>query len=116
MLIQIADIYIDTMGYAFTYPLFKYIGGCRVGSYTHYPTISSDMLKYVYKRVIAHNNRRIIARNPFFSGAKFLYYKLFARVSIQLRIRSFYKKKEINSYFTIERFSCMDWLVVALRS
>ncbi|RLU19736.1 hypothetical protein DMN91_008293 [Ooceraea biroi] len=74
------DIYIDTMGYAFTYPLFKYIGGCRVGSYTHYPTISTDMLKYVYKRVVAHNNRVIIARNPFFSAAKVIYYKWFARL------------------------------------
>ncbi|XP_070511097.1 GDP-Man:Man(3)GlcNAc(2)-PP-Dol alpha-1,2-mannosyltransferase isoform X1 [Cardiocondyla obscurior] len=74
------DIYFDTMGYAFTYPLFKYIGGCRVGSYTHYPTISTDMLKYVYKRVVAYNNRRIVARNPFFSYMKIIYYKLFARL------------------------------------
>ncbi|XP_014467739.1 PREDICTED: GDP-Man:Man(3)GlcNAc(2)-PP-Dol alpha-1,2-mannosyltransferase isoform X2 [Dinoponera quadriceps] len=72
------DIYIDTMGYAFTYPLFKYIGGCRVGSYTHYPTISHDMLKYVYRRVTTYNNRRIIARNPFFTMGKLLYYNLFA--------------------------------------
>lgn len=72
------DIYIDTMGYAFTYPLFRYIAGCRVASYTHYPTISTDMLRHVYKRVIAHNNRRIIARNPFLSAAKIAYYKLFA--------------------------------------
>lgn len=72
------DIFIDTMGYAFTYPLFKYIGGCRVGSYTHYPTISTDMLKHVYKRVVSHNNHRIIARNPFLSGAKIAYYHVFA--------------------------------------
>lgn len=69
------------MGYAFTYPLFKYIGCCRVGSYTHYPTISTDMLKHVYRRVISHNNRRIIASNPFFSMAKIIYYRLFAIVS-----------------------------------
>ncbi|KAK0072771.1 hypothetical protein PV326_014127, partial [Microctonus aethiopoides] len=72
------DIFIDTMGYAFTYPLFKYIGGCEVGSYTHYPTISTDMLKHVYRRIISHNNHRIIARNPFLSAAKITYYKLFA--------------------------------------
>ncbi|XP_008558383.1 GDP-Man:Man(3)GlcNAc(2)-PP-Dol alpha-1,2-mannosyltransferase [Microplitis demolitor] len=72
------DIFIDTMGYAFTYPLFKYIGCCRVGSYTHYPTISTDMLRHVYRRVISHNNRRIIASNPFFSIAKIIYYRLFA--------------------------------------
>ncbi|XP_011877575.1 PREDICTED: GDP-Man:Man(3)GlcNAc(2)-PP-Dol alpha-1,2-mannosyltransferase isoform X2 [Vollenhovia emeryi] len=74
------DIYIDTMGYAFTYPLFKYIGGCRVGSYTHYPTISTDMLTYIYKRLAGYNNRGLIARNPFFSHAKVVYYKLFARL------------------------------------
>lgn len=72
------DIYIDTMGYAFTYSLFKYIGGCRVATYTHYPTISTDMLRHVYRRVISHNNRRIIARNPFLSTAKIAYYRLFA--------------------------------------
>jgi len=38
------------------------------------------MLKYIYKRVVAHNNRVIIARNPFFSAAKVVYYKLFAQV------------------------------------
>lgn len=70
------------MGYAFTYPLFKYIGGCEVGSYTHYPTISTDMLKHVYRRIISHNNHRIIARNPFLSAAKITYYKLFALVTI----------------------------------
>ena len=74
----VPDIYIDTMGYAFTYPLFKYIGGCRVASYTHYPTISTDMLRHVYRRVISHNNRKVIARNPFLSAAKIAYYKLFA--------------------------------------
>lgn len=74
----VPDIYIDTMGYAFTYPLFRYIGGCKVGSYTHYPTISTDMLRHVYRRVISHNNRRIIARNPFLSAAKIAYYRLFA--------------------------------------
>ncbi|XP_078050641.1 ALG11 alpha-1,2-mannosyltransferase isoform X1 [Augochlora pura] len=74
----VPDIYIDTMGYAFTYPLFRYIGGCRIATYTHYPTISTDMLRHIYRRVISHNNRRIIARNPFLSAAKIAYYKLFA--------------------------------------
>lgn len=76
----VPDIYIDTMGYAFTYPLFRYIGGCRVATYTHYPTISTDMMKHVYKRVISHNNKRAVARNPFLSAAKLVYYKLFGFV------------------------------------
>lgn len=72
------DIYIDTMGYAFTFPVFRYIGGCVVGSYTHYPTISTDMLGRVANRVEAHNNRGIIARNVFFSTVKLAYYYIFA--------------------------------------
>lgn len=69
------------MGYAFTYPLFRYIGGCRIATYTHYPTISTDMLRHIYRRVVSHNNRPVIARNPFLSAAKIAYYKLFAFVS-----------------------------------
>lgn len=29
----------DTMGYAFAYPVVKYLCQVPVGSYTHYPTI-----------------------------------------------------------------------------
>lgn len=74
------DIYIDTMGYAFTLPLFKHIGGCRVGCYVHYPTISTDMLRRVKSRVNAHNNRSIVAKNPFLTWLKLTYYRIFAKV------------------------------------
>ena len=74
----IPDIYIDTMGYAFTLPIFKYIGGCEVGCYVHYPTISTDMLDRVTKRTLAHNNASFISRSPTLSYGKWLYYKLFA--------------------------------------
>lgn len=46
----VPDLYIDSMGYAFTLPLFRYFGGCSVGSYVHYPTISTDMLSVVRER------------------------------------------------------------------
>lgn len=46
----VPDIYIDSMGYAFTLPLFRYLGGCSVASYVHYPTISTDMLSVVRER------------------------------------------------------------------
>ncbi|XP_071951298.1 GDP-Man:Man(3)GlcNAc(2)-PP-Dol alpha-1,2-mannosyltransferase-like [Antedon mediterranea] len=72
------DLYIDTMGYAFTIPLFKYIGNCRTGSYVHYPTISTDMLARVAERREAHNNPGFIARNPVLSCFKLVYYRLFA--------------------------------------
>ena len=41
------DIFIDTMGVGAAYPLVKWIFGAKVLSYTHYPTISSDMVDQV---------------------------------------------------------------------
>lgn len=74
----VPDVYIDSMGYAFTLPLFKYLGGCRIGSYVHYPTISTDMLSVVKKQNVGFNNAAFITRNPFLSKVKLIYYYLFA--------------------------------------
>lgn len=78
--IFVVDLYIDTMGFAFTLPLFKFIGGCNVACYIHYPTITADMLRRVSGRVIAHNNHPYVARSPFLTAGKLLYYRLFAWV------------------------------------
>ncbi|EPY51595.1 alpha-1,2-mannosyltransferase Alg11 [Schizosaccharomyces cryophilus OY26] len=43
------DIFIDTMGYAFTFVIVKGFLNIPVGAYVHYPTISSDMLKSLKK-------------------------------------------------------------------
>ncbi|KAL1117745.1 hypothetical protein AAG570_004060, partial [Ranatra chinensis] len=74
----IPDIYVDSTGFAFTLPLFSYIGGCSTACYVHYPTITTEMLKRVSSRVVAHNNRGLVARNPILSSIKILYYKIFA--------------------------------------
>ncbi|XP_011214462.1 GDP-Man:Man(3)GlcNAc(2)-PP-Dol alpha-1,2-mannosyltransferase [Bactrocera dorsalis] len=74
------DIYIDTTGYAFTLPLFRYIGGCKVGCYVHYPTISMDMLRRVQQREYCHNNQAYVVRNPFITWLKVIYYWLFAKL------------------------------------
>jgi len=74
----VPDIYFDTMGYAFTLPLFKYVCGSKVGCYVHYPTISTDMLDAVQSRRSAFNNRRSVSRNPLATMAKLRYYRLFA--------------------------------------
>jgi len=74
----VPDTYMDTMGYAFTLPLFRYLGGCPVSCYVHYPTISTDMLDRVTARVAAHNNRQVISSSPLLSWCKSQYYKLFA--------------------------------------
>lgn len=72
------DIYIDSMGYSFTLFLFLYIGNCMTACYIHYPIITKEMLKRVSSRISAHNNRTVVARSPFLSTAKLLYYKMFA--------------------------------------
>ncbi|XP_060716621.1 GDP-Man:Man(3)GlcNAc(2)-PP-Dol alpha-1,2-mannosyltransferase [Tachysurus vachellii] len=72
------DLYIDSMGYAFTLPVFRYLGGCRVASYVHYPTISTDMLSVVRDRNPRFNNADYISNNPFLSAIKVVYYCAFA--------------------------------------
>lgn len=72
------DIYIDTMGYSFTLPLFKYLGGCKIGSYVHYPTISTDMIDKVNERHEDFNNARFISKSVVLSSIKIFYYRLFA--------------------------------------
>jgi alpha-1,2-mannosyltransferase len=76
----IPDIYFETTGYAFTYPLFYYLGNVPVCCYTHYPTISSDMLQRVQDQSHSYNNRQLISRSPLLTRVKLVYYKLFARL------------------------------------
>ncbi|KAK2406950.1 GDP-Man:Man(3)GlcNAc(2)-PP-Dol alpha-1,2-mannosyltransferase [Trifolium repens] len=54
--------YFDTSGYAFTYPLAR-LFGCKVICYTHYPTISSDMLSRVRQRSLMYNNDSLVAKS-----------------------------------------------------
>lgn len=72
------DTFIDTMGYAFTFPLFALIGCCRVGCYVHYPTISTDMLEQVRSRSVGVCNKATIAQSRVLSAGKLLYYRGFA--------------------------------------
>ncbi|VDM52810.1 unnamed protein product [Angiostrongylus costaricensis] len=74
------EVFIDSMGYSATLPLFRWIGGCRVAAYIHYPTISSDMIDLVSRREQTYNNADIIAQSNVLSHAKLLYYRLFAWV------------------------------------
>ncbi|XP_030614426.1 GDP-Man:Man(3)GlcNAc(2)-PP-Dol alpha-1,2-mannosyltransferase-like [Archocentrus centrarchus] len=74
----IPDLYVDSMGYAFTLPIFRYLGGCQVASYVHYPTVSTDMLSVVRERNARFNNADFISRNPVLSAVKVVYYCCFA--------------------------------------
>ncbi|KNZ46498.1 hypothetical protein VP01_720g5 [Puccinia sorghi] len=69
-----------TMGYAFTYPVFRLLTHIPVGAYVHYPMISNDMLKRVSRRSSAHNNSSTISKSLVLSYAKLIYYILFAEL------------------------------------
>ncbi|KAI3641686.1 hypothetical protein MIR68_000254 [Amoeboaphelidium protococcarum] len=71
------DIFIDTMGYAFVYPLVKTFCGCKIACYVHYPTISSDMLHAVESGQDTFNNR-VIGFRRVFTAIKSVYYRIFA--------------------------------------
>lgn len=69
--------YFDTSGYAFTYPVAR-IFGCKVLCYTHYPTISLDMISRVQDRSSMYNNDASIAKSHWLSRCKIVYYKIFS--------------------------------------
>ncbi|XP_006664685.2 GDP-Man:Man(3)GlcNAc(2)-PP-Dol alpha-1,2-mannosyltransferase [Oryza brachyantha] len=71
------QFYFDTSGYAFTYPLAR-LFGCKVICYTHYPTISSDMVERVKQRSSMYNNNSRIAGSIWLSRCKILYYSAFS--------------------------------------
>lgn len=102
----IPNIYIDSMGYAFTLPLFRFIGGCEVACYVHYPTISTDMLSLVSDNTISYNNQSFIAKNPILSRFKVVYYKLFAWLYGIVGARS--KVVMVNSSWTFGHI-CSLW-------
>lgn len=74
------EIYIDSMGYAFTIPLFKYLGDCECLCYIHYPTISTDMLTVVSGQSSSYNNAQFISNSSILSRMKVSYYNLFAKL------------------------------------
>ncbi|KAK3042889.1 hypothetical protein RJ639_001162 [Escallonia herrerae] len=69
--------YFDTSGYAFTYPVAR-IFGCKVICYTHYPTISLDMLSRVHARSSMYNNDALVAKSTLLSRCKIIYYTIFS--------------------------------------
>ncbi|KAI0365333.1 mannosyltransferase [Pilatotrama ljubarskyi] len=73
----IPDLFIDTMGYAFTFPVVSLLGNIPIGAYVHYPTISTTMLSRVKSRTRGHTNSEIISSSAFLSQGKLLYYRVF---------------------------------------
>jgi len=69
--------FVDTTGFPFSYPL-AWLAGCTVISYTHYPTISTDMLHVVSTRTASVVNNNTIARSRVLTLLKQVYYTAFA--------------------------------------
>ena len=69
----------DTMGYAFTFPVVRFLssGTVPVGAYVHFPTISTSMLRRVRTRASTYANSQRISSSPILSSAKLLYYRVF---------------------------------------
>lgn len=80
----IPDVFIDTMGYAFAFPVVRLFTqarrSTRIAAYVHYPTISNDMLRRVASRQAGHTNDSKVAGSWWQSRVKLVYYRLFARL------------------------------------
>ncbi|RKP35638.1 glycosyltransferase family 4 protein [Dimargaris cristalligena] len=80
----VPDVFIDTMGYAFTYPLVKWLTGVPVIAYVHYPTISTDMMQRLPVQAGTGPGGVLATfhslRTRGLAHAKLIYYRLFAHL------------------------------------
>ncbi|KAF8877139.1 mannosyltransferase [Gymnopilus junonius] len=100
----VPDLYIDTMGYAFTFHVVSHLGHVPIGAYVHYPTISTDMLARVKSRQRWHTNTGAISSSEILSRAKLLYYRFFMyyyalslRTANFLMVNSSWTKNHVDS-------------------
>lgn len=73
----VPEVFVDTSGWAFSYPLAR-LAGARVCCYVHYPTISVDMLSRVRRRTALYNNSHLIANSTVLTTFKTMYYEVFS--------------------------------------
>lgn len=78
----VPDIFIDTMGYAFTLAACKWLfPDIPTGAYVHYPTISTDMLRSLSSSVNSHEGGIHAGLGTGLRGrAKQAYWELFAKL------------------------------------
>ncbi|KIM30104.1 glycosyltransferase family 4 protein [Serendipita vermifera MAFF 305830] len=81
----VPDVFLDTHGLAFSYPVARYLGGAGpdkkampIVAYIHYPTISASMLARVSNRETTYANNVDVSSSAWRSTAKLLYYRLFS--------------------------------------
>ncbi|WRT64804.1 uncharacterized protein IL334_001739 [Kwoniella shivajii] len=73
------DIFIDSMGHAFTFPSVRLITGSQttVGAYIHYPTVSTDMVKRVRERSSGGVENAGASSSWLKTQIKLVYYRIF---------------------------------------
>ncbi|KAF8510347.1 mannosyltransferase [Hysterangium stoloniferum] len=71
------DIFIDTMGYAFTFYLIRPLVGIPIGAYVHYPVITMEMMRRVRSRQAWHTNSNTVSSSWVLSKGKQIYYNIF---------------------------------------
>ncbi|KAH9834707.1 glycosyltransferase family 4 protein [Teratosphaeria destructans] len=75
------DIYIDTMGYAFTSALSKWLfPSVPTASYVHYPTISTDMLSSLHSEITSGQGLNAGLGKGIKGKVKQLYWEYFAKL------------------------------------
>ncbi|XP_030755042.1 GDP-Man:Man(3)GlcNAc(2)-PP-Dol alpha-1,2-mannosyltransferase [Sitophilus oryzae] len=99
------DIFIETTGFTFTLPLFKYLGGCKTGCYVHYPLITKEMLRRVQSRSQIYNNRDFISRSPTLTYTKLVYYHIIAYIYSLAGLCS--DATLVNSTYTLENLQVL---------
>ncbi|CAF2521225.1 unnamed protein product [Rotaria sp. Silwood2] len=76
----IPDIYIDSMGYALTYPCFYYLASIPIISYVHYSTINSNIFEQINEEYKAYNNQQSIIKNSLLNKIKLVSYQIYTYV------------------------------------
>jgi len=97
------ECFIDTMGYAFTLPMARWMCGCSIAAYVHYPTISSDMEDMVASGNASHNNTSAVARSRLRTTIKLCYYRVFKALYSLAGMHA--EKVMVNSSWTMGHIS-----------
>ena len=69
----VPDLFIDTMGHAFTFHVVASLAGVPVGAYVHYPTSSTDVPARVQERQEGITNSDAIANSATLRTGTLLY-------------------------------------------
>ncbi|KAF8123271.1 UDP-Glycosyltransferase/glycogen phosphorylase [Boletus edulis] len=96
----IPDLYIDTMGYAFTFPAVAWLtrASIPIGAYIHYPTISTDMLARVQGESWKMRAKRLYYRLTMY------YYAISLSHAQFLMVNSSWTRSHIASIISHEHF------------